>query len=119
MGVDRTDYIIYGYKMPADYLKKKGIDMWDDKFLRYIEGWKGENYSLIYDGMSGEYLVFGLRISMANEQEGFEFVELPATGWADKFLEVKGKTAEVFGFNDTHFAELGGGPKVLIFSHWH
>lgn len=115
MGVDRTDYIIYGYKMPYDYPTSKGVNIWDDKkFLPYIEGWKGEDYSLIQDGMGGEYCVFGLRIAHASEPDGFTFIELPAEGWPNKINEVKAKLNEVFGFND---AELGE-PKVLIFSHY-
>jgi hypothetical protein len=114
MGVDRSDYLIYGYKMPANYLKSKGIEILeDDKCLRLIEGWKGETYSIIYDQMRGEYVVFGYRIAHAGSG-GFDFFELPHGGWPVTAEQVKSKFNEVFGFIDDELGE----PKLLLFTHY-
>jgi len=50
MGLSRTDYIVYGWKLPLNMTDKDGneINFWDDKFLPYIEGHKGEEYDLYY-----------------------------------------------------------------------
>lgn len=78
MGVDRTDYIVYGYKLPYELKNENGkIDLWDDKFLPMIEGHQGEEFTLISDGMSGQYNVFGLRIESGGDKyEGWDFVNL-------------------------------------------
>lgn len=114
MGVDRSDYLIYGYKMPADYLESKGVNIWEDnKYLPFIEGWKDEDYSIVNDQMMGKYCVFGYSVAHANSN-GFEFVELPPDGWPVTADQVKAKFNQVFGF----IPEELGEPKVLLFSHY-
>ena len=78
MSIDRTDYIIYGYKLPYMLKNANGkIDLWADRFLPMIEGHEGEDFALISDGMNGEYNVFGLRIdSSGGNYSGWEFVLL-------------------------------------------
>jgi hypothetical protein len=114
MGVDRSDYLIYGFKMEPNYLESKGVELFEDsKYLPFIEGWKGEDYSIVYDQMMGKYCVFGFRIAYA-DSEGFRFLGLPAEGWPIQAEQVKAKFKEVFGFN---CGELGE-PEVLLFSHY-
>ena len=114
MGVDRSDYMIYGYKLPENYFKSKGIEIFEDnKYMPFIEGWKGEDYSIVYDQMSGKYCVFGFRIAFADNQ-GFQFLGLPAEGWLTQAEQVKAKFKDVFGFS---CVELGD-PEVLLFSHY-
>jgi hypothetical protein len=114
MGVDRSDYLIYGYKMPPDYLESKGIELFEDrKYLPFIEGWKDEDYSIVHDQMCGKYCVFGYSVAYANSN-GFEFVELPPDGWPVTADQVKEKFKEVFGFDSSELGE----PKVLLFSHY-
>lgn len=114
MGVDRSDYLIYGYKLPADYLKSKGIEIFEgDKYMPYIEGWKGEDYAIVHDQMAGKYCVFGYSVAYANSN-GFKFVELPPDGWPVTADQIKEKFKEVFDFVD---GELGE-PKVLLFTHY-
>jgi len=114
MGVDRSDYMIYGYKLPADYFESKGIELFEgDKYMPYIEGWKGEDYSIVNDQMCGKYVVFGYSIAYANSN-GFDFTELPSDGWPVKPDQVKEKFKEVFGFTDESLGE----PKVLLFTHY-
>jgi hypothetical protein len=114
MGVDRSDYLIYGYKMPADYLESKGVELFEDnKYLPYIEGWKDEDCAIVRDQMMGKYDVFGFSIAYANSN-GFEFIELPPGGWPVTADQVKAKFKEVFGFSTDELGE----PKVLLFSHY-
>lgn len=114
MGVDRSDYLIYGYKMPADYLESKGVNIWEDsKCLPFIEGWEGEDYSIVDDQMMGKYCVFGYKILYANEQ-GFDFVQLPTEIWPVKPEQVEAKFKEVFGFAPDELGE----PKILLFTHY-
>lgn len=112
MGVDRTDYIVYGWKLPYEVKNNEGeIDFWDDKFLPYIEGHKGEIFSIIKDGMCGEYTVFGVRLARSKDDGG---------GWGFMYLEppdfdpekVKVKYLEVLGIEPTEE------PRMFIFSHF-
>jgi len=53
------------------------IDLFSDEFMSMIEGRKGEEFSLIVDGMCGGYAVFGLVINGGVDQyEGLDFVHL-------------------------------------------
>lgn len=115
MGVDRIDYIVYGYKLPYELENKKGkIDFWDDKFLPMIEGRPGEEFTLIRDGMSGQYNVFGLLIKSGGDKyEGWDFVNLDFKNLdAEK---VKTKYRELFEIEDT---ESVSEPTLFIFSHF-
>jgi hypothetical protein len=44
MGLYRTDYIVYGWKLPKEIY---GFDYWDEKYLPYIEGHPGIKYQII------------------------------------------------------------------------
>lgn len=117
MSVDRSDYIIYGWKLPFNMTSSNNekIDFWDDKFLPYIEGHQGIEYSLIRDGMSGEYMVFGQRLSSGGDDyEGWDFVNLDFKNLdAEK---VKTKYRKLFNIeSQEHLAE----PYLFIFSHFH
>lgn len=105
--------MIYGYKLPINYFESKGIELFEgNKYMPYIEGWKGESYSIIHDQMCDKYVVFGYRLANANGA-GFDFVELPEQ-WPVKPEQIKAKFSEVFGFIDESLGE----PKVLLFTHY-
>jgi hypothetical protein len=120
MGVDRTDYIIVGYKMNPEELKEKGINTWDDKYLPFIEGHPGVPYALINDGMSGEYAVFGKVIQRAEEWEGFKFQEITAADFATvssfEAVALADKVVELFGAVYTH--DNIPKPSMFVFSHF-
>ena len=115
MGVDRTDYIVYGYKLPYEMSNKKGpIDFWDENFEPTREGHEGEEFTLIIDGMCGRYSAFGLLIESGGDKyEGWDFVNLDFKNFdAEK---VKAKYREVFELDeDEPVAE----PYLFIFSHF-
>ena len=112
MSVDRKDYIVYGWRFDSikDSTGKK-IDVWDDKYKPYIEGWENEEFTLIYDGMCGQYTVFGLLILDKNDDScGWEFVKLEFNNLdSDK---VKNKFKELFGYTPEQE------PELFIFSHF-
>lgn len=115
MSVDRIDYIVYGYKLPYKLESKTGeIDIYDDKFLPMVEGHKGEEFTLISDGMYGDYNVFGLLISddQANEWEGWNFTQLDFKNLDPE--KVKQKYRELFDPIDEIIPE----PTLFIFSHF-
>jgi hypothetical protein len=113
MGIDRTDYIVYGWKLPYDLKDSKGdkIDFWDDKYLPMIEGHENEKYSIIIDGMSGEYVVFGIIIAQADESCGWNFVKLNQKQMIPDSLNFRYR--EVI---DEHGPAVD--PHLFIFSHF-
>lgn len=46
MGVDRSDYIMYGWKLPYKLKDNEGneIDIWDEKFESVMCGFPGEEF---------------------------------------------------------------------------
>jgi hypothetical protein len=58
MGVECTTYLMMGIKLPYSVMDEYKINN-DDLYLPYIEGHENIKYTLIIDGMNGEYVVFG------------------------------------------------------------
>jgi len=114
MSVDRTDYIVYGWKLPYEMKNSKGekIDFWDDKYLSMIEGHPDEIYSLIIDGMMGEYIVFGIVIKQDEDGNGWNFIHLKNPMFDPN--ELKESYREVFDVE----GEVAD-PYLFIFSHYH
>lgn len=111
MSVSRTDFIVYGWKLPYKIKNKNGdIDLWADKFLPFIEGHKGIEYTLIRDDMSGEYNVFGKLIAHVTD-DGWDFKNLDFTGVDTEEIKIKYK--ELFEI-DTEPSE----PYLFIFSNF-
>jgi len=115
MSVNRTDYIVFGWKLPYELKNSKGerINFYDDdKYLPMIEGHPNEPYSLIIDGMSGDYIVFGKIIAEADDDEGWGFNYL--TNLIQDPYELISKYHEVFDVKG-----IIAHPHLFIFSHFH
>lgn len=112
MSVERTDYIVYGWKLPYELKNENGkIDLWADKFLPYIEGHKGETFTLVSDGMCGSYNVFGKLLAHATDDgDGWGFKNLDLSNLNP--IEVKEKYKELFNSEPSE-------PCLFIFSHFH
>lgn len=112
MGVDRIDYIVYGWKLPYKITGKNGnIDLWDDKFLPMIEGHKGEKYCIISDGMCAEYTVFGINVTSDSDNgSGWDFVKLNIKDFDES--EVISKYIELFD------SKPKTDPELFIFSNY-
>jgi len=123
MGVDRTDYVVIGYKLPHTFdnvVTGKSIDWWDETFLPYIEGHKGIDCQIILDWMMGDYAVFGKVLQRAYEDTGFEFTEIKYDD--DDFDKVKEKFVELFGgytIMDMLDKDFQYDPKLFVFSCFH
>ena len=108
MGVDRTDYLVVGWK-----LKKELYDDLPEDAVMCD--------NLIYDYMCGEYLVFGKVITSGNEPEGFDFTEIEPESlvlmnaetnkFKDLFKELTGRKLMDCVESDTV-------PKAMLFSHF-
>jgi hypothetical protein len=72
MSVDRTDFIVHGWKLPYKF---NDIDVWADHLEDYLGGNEKVKYQIIGDGMSGAYMVFGKVISVSSD-EGWDFIFL-------------------------------------------
>jgi len=122
MGVDRTDYVIIGYKLPYNFnnvISGERINWHDDTFLPYIEGRKGCEFGIIIDQMCGDYAVFGKVLARAYEDTGFEFKEITYDDM--DFDKVKEKFVELFGgytVMDMLDREFQYDPKLFVFSNF-
>jgi hypothetical protein len=107
MGVERTDYIMWGIDVGADNVN------WDRDEAE-IEGQPGAKFQIVYDGMSGEYAVAGVVIAVSDDYNGFPMTDLTlAMSNMDQYMEATRLIKERFPDVDP----LGFGIKV--FSHFH
>lgn len=98
MGIFRTDYFIYGYRLIPKELKlidSREFNIWDEKYLRFSEGRPGVKYSLLNDQMLNEYIVFGQVIAKSDEN-GFDFVEVNFYDSKLNYSELQTTFLEIF-----------------------
>lgn len=69
MGVDRTDYLMFGAEVGA-----KGFDY--DKFEAEVCGAPARRFDIVYDGMSGNYCIAGKIIAKSDPYEGLDMVRI-------------------------------------------
>jgi hypothetical protein len=114
MGVSRTDYVVVGWKLKKELVDHKDFD-WDRMYDRASD-------EFIYDGMCGNYLVFGKLVCYSDEYEGFVFTELEPADLVlsdEELDELKGLFKEVtFGQELDTWVETSAEPKAFIFSHF-
>jgi hypothetical protein len=119
MGITRTDFIIYGFKVNPEEISKRKIDLWSDLFRHYREGNKDIPYVIVYDGMNEDYLVFGKIIQSTNDYDGIPLTKISYKDFfnddendslTDAFIDLFGE--EIY---DTLEEE---DPEIIIFSHF-
>lgn len=114
MGVYRTDYVMVGWK-----LKKKLVDHVDFDWDRVYDRAPDE---FIYDGMCGNYLVFGKLVCNSDGYEGFSFTGLEPADLVlsdEELDELKELFREItFGQLIEDWTETVTEPKAFIFSHF-
>ena len=69
MGVDRTDYLMFGADLGA-----KAFD-WD-KHEAESNGAPGRRFDIVYDSMCGKYCIAGKIIASSDPYEGFEMAKI-------------------------------------------
>jgi hypothetical protein len=106
MGLYRSDYIVYGWKLPHDFR-----DWYDDeKMLNYVEGNAG-NIEIIIDSTHGEYAVFGLVLAYASSN-GFDFQLISIIDVGLNQEELLRKYSELFNEDPKEY------PQLFVFSRF-
>jgi hypothetical protein len=103
MSLDRTDHIIYGWKLPKEI---EGFDYWDEKNLPYVEGHVGEKYRIIR-GEGHNYTIFGIVIAESYE---WNFVNIDLS--KIDLVEINNKYKDIFGGTPNE------SPSLFIFSNY-
>lgn len=119
MSVDRTDYVIYGYKIDPKQLRRMGVNIHDDKHERMLCGHKEEKYRIVDDQMSGEYVVFGKLIANSDTYTGFKMTQISYQDFFDddEIEEIKNRFIGTFGFNP-EVVDVDDEPQMIIFTHY-
>jgi hypothetical protein len=72
MGVDRTDYLMFGADM--------GTARFDhDKHEAEMSGAPGRRFDIVYDGMCGKYCIAGKVVAKSEPYEGIEMTKIDLT----------------------------------------
>ena len=107
MGVNRSDYVMYGFNVPKEIYNAEDFY---DKYQKYIE-WAEGDFAMIDAGMSDNFCIFGLVIKTTNEHEGFdEPTELSFTPYEQHKEKLKIKYKEITGIDDE--------PKFFVLSRF-
>jgi len=69
-----------GIKIDKNKIKEYGIeDLWDDKWLPYVEGHRGVFLSILQDNTgTGDYIFVGWSRGLGDRNSGVDFVEINA-----------------------------------------
>lgn len=105
MGVDRTDYLMFGADMGAD-----GFEY--EKHEAEIEGSPGARFDIVYDGMCGKYCIAGKIIAKSEPYEGFEMAKVNLLDI--DLRDLSAKVSDAFGrpISPSNFS-------LILFSHFH
>ena len=109
MSVDRTDYVIYGWKLPYKLVDDDGnnVDINSDKIEPYINV-QSDGYILIQDWMGSSYTVFG-KLILQSDSYGFEFKDLNSE--SNDIHEAQDKLKEILNITSERY------PSLFIFTH--
>lgn len=105
MSVSVTNYVVLGYVL------NNKIDVYDDKYIWMLEGHKWEKFSIIDDGMSGEYIVFWIILSRINNNEEMPMAEIDTNNLSRLMAEVREGCKELV-------EQREDAPKLLMFQHY-
>ena len=115
MGIDKTDYVMVGYKLNEEETKQINAIWTDESILPYIEGRPGYDCSLIFD-MNGDNMVFGkvlIRFNSYNDETNFRGVDV--TGIKYDMEDVQSTFNQVFAQLNINRKEL---PTIVAFSNF-
>jgi hypothetical protein len=106
MGVDRTDYLMFGADMGA-----KDFDY--DKHEAEVEGAPGCRFNIVYDGMCGKYCIAGKIIATSDPYEGFEMAKIDPEKLDVDRAALAATVSDAFGRNVSADAF-----SLILFSHF-
>lgn len=69
MGVDRTDYLMFGTDIGPEAFER-------DEFEAEMDGAPERRFDIVYDGMSGKYAIAGKIIATSDPYDGFEMAKI-------------------------------------------
>lgn len=114
MGVNRSDWIVIGVNIGAEYHKDEWYEMDDCPLEKYEENKNPGEITYIFDGMSGRYFVVGEVIQCDPEgYNGLKMFEESKMEDKDYFAAVERVKIHIkdnFGI-DTE-------PELIVFTHW-
>ena len=106
MGVDRTDYLMFGVKVDPDRVSERY-----EELEPMMDGAPGAAFDLVYDGMSGKYAVAGKIIAKSDEYDGLEFTEITDAMLPSDPDKLRADIAATFG-------EPADKLRLFLFSHY-
>jgi len=123
MGVDTTNYIVFGYKLPYSVCgKDEDYDDFYEKFKEYIESEHDEKYkkrllSIISDGMDGKYCIVGKIIDRTDADcycfsNNFNVIPSPIID-NDLIDQLKSEFIRLFPKYSSHAFD----PRYFVFTH--
>lgn len=106
MGVDRTDYLMFGADMGTEAFER-------DDFEAEIDGAPGARFDVVYDGMCGKYCIAGKIIATSDPYEGFEMAKIDLNAVGFNPADIAASVSEAFGRKmlPSDFA-------LILFSHF-
>lgn len=90
MGVDRTDYLMFGADMGTEAFERDDLEA-------EIEGAPGARFDVIYDGMCGKYCIAGKIIARSDAYDGFEMAKIDPAKLDVDPAALAAKVSEAFG----------------------
>lgn len=107
MGVDRTDYLMFGTDV--------GYDAFDwEKHELESEGAPGARFDVVCDGMSGKYCIAGKIIAKSHPYDGLEMTKVAPEKLAVDRDALAAKISDAFGK-----AVAANDLSLILFSHFH
>lgn len=107
MGVDRTDYLMFGVDV--------GYDAFDwDKHEAEVEGAANRRFDVVFDGMSGKYCIAGKVIAKSEPYDGIGMVTIDPDHLGIDRAALAKEVAAAFG-KDVTTDDL----RLMLFSHFH
>ena len=97
MGVDVQAFVIVGAKFPGDAMP----DDWDarERLEPYMDGTpEAGGFRIVYDGMSGEYVIVGKQIAASDQADGHFEKPISVKGeiTPEEYTAVEAKIKELF-----------------------
>lgn len=106
MGVDRTDYLMFGTDIGPEAFERDDLEA-------EIDGAPDRRFDVVYDGMSGRYAIAGKIIATSDPYEGFEMAKIDLDELKVDPVALAAKVSEAFGrkMEPSDFS-------LILFSHF-
>ena len=89
------------------------IDPYDDKYEDMLCGVKGERFSIIHDGLGGEYTYFGITLCSFTDMYSFNKYIISPSDIVTYQSEIEERAKELFDIDDSKRIY----PSCIVLSH--